>query len=199
MVIQMCDKIEKGRSVFHYAMFAWLGACLLAGVASAAEGSLSERYAMVVDPAAKQRLGAKTYDEVMEFFHGAEMAIETKDLRGLMALYSDDYSNGNHNKKSIEQIWARIFSTFETLATHHSMKLTNITATKREAASNTVVFNCSGVLLGEHDPEKGVLVIDSWISQDHVLVREAGKWRLIGSYGKDRARLWFDKPMHPLF
>jgi len=32
-----------------------------------------------------------------------------------------------------------------------------------------------------------------------VLVKEQGAWKLIGTYGHDRKRLWFDKPMHPLF
>lgn len=176
-----------------------LGACLLAGVAIGVEYKLSDRYAMEVDAAAKQQLGEKTFSEVMTFFHAAEIAIETKNLEALMALYSDDYSNGDHDKRGVEQIWKRIFSTFETMATHHNMKLVNISATKKEANRNTVVFNCSGLLMGIHDPQRGVVTIDNWTQQDHVLIKEDGKWKLFGTYGKDRKRLWFDKPIHPLF
>lgn len=176
-----------------------LGICLCAGVAIAVEHSLSDRYAMEVDPAAKQKLGEKTFNEVMAFFHAAEKAIETKDLEALMDLYSEDYRNGDHDKKSLREIWKRIFSTFDTMATHHNMKLVDITATKKEAGRNTVVFSCSGLLMGVHDPQRGVVTIDNWTQQDHVLVREAGKWKLFGTYGRERKRLWFDKPIHPLF
>ncbi len=183
----------------HYLIPALLGVCLLAGVAIGVEHKLSDRYAMEVDPAAKQQLGEKTFREVMTFFHTAEKAIETKDLEALMELYSDDYSNGGHDKQGVEQIWKRIFSTFETMATHHNMKLVNISATKKERNRNTVVFNCSGLLMGIHDPQRGVVTIDNWTQQDHVLIKENGKWKLFGTYGKDRKRLWFDKPIHPLF
>jgi ketosteroid isomerase-like protein len=154
---------------------------------------------MEVNPAAKQQLGAKKFNEVMAFFHLAEEAIEAKDLKALMELYSEDYDNGGHDKKSVEQIWKRIFSTFGTMATQHYMELVNISATKKEAVKDTVVFRCSGLLMGVHDPEDGVVAIDNWTQQDHVLVKEAGEWKLIGTYGRDRKRLWFDKPIHPLF
>ena len=149
---------------------------------------------MEVDPAAKQQLGEDTYNEIMAFFRSAEKAIETKDLKALMDLYSENYKDGDHDKKSAEKIWARIFDRFETMATHHNMKLVNMSADK-----NMVVFRCSGLLLGVPDPKEGPITIDNWTLQDHVLVKEAGKWKLIGTYGIERKRLWFDKPMHPLF
>ncbi|MFQ5581068.1 MAG: hypothetical protein ACE5F3_00390 [Mariprofundaceae bacterium] len=190
---------ETDRPTIKYILPVLLGICLCAGVAIAVEHSLSDRYAMEVDPAAKQKLGEKTFNEVMAFFHAAEKAIETKDLEALMDLYSEDYRNGDHDKKSLREIWKRIFSTFDTMATHHNMKLVDITATKKEAGRNTVVFSCSGLLMGVHDPQRGVVTIDNWTQQDHVLVREAGKWKLFGTYGRERKRLWFDKPIHPLF
>lgn len=190
---------EMDRPTIKYILPVLLGICLCAGVAIAVEHSLSDRYAMEVDPAAKQKLGEKTFNEVMAFFHAAEKAIETKDLEALMDLYSEDYRNGDHDKKSLREIWKRIFSTFDTMATHHNMKLVDITATKKEAGRNTVVFSCSGLLMGVHDPQRGVVTIDNWTQQDHVLVREAGKWKLFGTYGRERKRLWFDKPIHPLF
>ncbi|MDX8403251.1 MAG: hypothetical protein R8K54_02445 [Mariprofundaceae bacterium] len=154
---------------------------------------------MEVDPAAKQQLGEKTFNEVMTFFHTAEKAIETKDLDSLMGLYSENYSNDGHDKKSVRKIWERIFSTFDTMATHHVMELANMTAVKKSANKNTVIFRCTGLLMGIHHPEKAAVTIDNWSQQDHVLVKENGKWKLIGTYGKDRKRLWFDKPIHPLF
>ena len=171
-----------------------IAASLFTGVASGTEHRLSDKYSMEVDPAAKQQLGEQTFDEVMMFFHAAEKAIETKNLEALMELYSDNYSNGPHDKKAARQIWERIFATFDIMATRHNMKLVKVSADK-----NMVVFQCSGLLLGVPEIKKGVITIDNWTKQDHVLVKEAGVWKLIGTYGQERQRLWFDKPMHPLF
>lgn len=169
---------------------------LFSGAAIGEEHQMSDKYSMVVDPAAKQQLGETTYNEVMMFFHTAEKAIETKDLAGLMALYSDSYGDGVHDKKSVEQIWKRMFDTFDAMSTQHNLKLGKVAADK-----NMVVFQCSGLLMGSPDPKikKGLITIDNWANQDHVLVKEGGKWKLIGTYGLERKRLWFDKPMHPLF
>ncbi|MBI5626629.1 MAG: nuclear transport factor 2 family protein [Nitrosomonadales bacterium] len=169
-------------------------ASIFTGTANGAEHQLSDIYSMHVDPAAKQQLGEQTYNEVMAFFHSAEKAIETKDLEALMALYSDNYSDSEHDKKSAREIWERIFSRFQKMAMHHNMKLGKVSSDK-----NMVVFQCSGLLLGAADPKERPITIDNWTNQDHVLVKEGGKWKLIGTYGPERKRLWFDKPMHPLF
>ncbi|MDO8262752.1 MAG: hypothetical protein Q7T21_05960, partial [Gallionella sp.] len=96
---------------------------LFIGAAIGEEHQISDKYSMLVDPAAKQQLGEKTFNEVMMFFHAAEKAIETKDLAGLMALYSDNYGDGVHDKKSAEQIWQRMFSAFDSMSTQHNLKL----------------------------------------------------------------------------
>lgn len=164
---------------------------LFAGVAS---GKQQDKYSLDVDSSAKQQLGDQTFNEVMAFFHTAEKAIQTKDLKAMMALYSDSYSNGDHNKQSAEIIWQRIFATFDSVAMLHNMKLAKASADK-----NMVVFQCTGILVGVPGENKVPVTIDSWTNQEHILVKEAGKWKLMGTYGQERKRLWFDKPMHPLF
>lgn len=177
-----------------------IAASLFSAAAIAGHDQLSDKYSMDVDPAAKQQLGEQTYTEVMAFFHAAEQAIEAKDLAALMALYSDNYSAGDHDKKSAEQTWQRMFATFDSMAMLHRMKLE-----KASAARNVVVFKCTGLLVGVPGQRQGAIstdkpiTIDNWTNQDHILVKEAGKWKLIGTYGLERKRLWFDKPMHPLF
>jgi ketosteroid isomerase-like protein len=188
-----------GRSVVQYIVATWLGLCLFAGVAIGAENTFSDKYDMHIDPAAKQQLGEKRFQEVMTFFHTAERAIETKNLEALMALYSDNYINGGRDKKAVRKIWKRIFSTFESMATQHLMELVKMAGVKKSENKNTVIFRCTGLLMGVHDPDKGPVTIDNWTNQDHVLVKENGKWKLVGTYGRDRTRMWFDKPIHPLF
>lgn len=194
MFLQISRQTETDRLTIQYLIAALLGACLFAGTAIGDEHSISSNYAMEIDPAAKQSLGEQTFNEVTAFFDAAEKAIETKDLHALMALYSDNYRDGEHDKKSAKQIWKRIFSRFDGMATHHNMELVTVSADK-----NMVILSCSGLLLGVSGLDKKFITIDNWSRQDHVLVKEAGTWKLIGTYGKDRKRLWFDKPMHPLF
>lgn len=176
-----------------------IGVCFIAGVAIGEEYKLSDKHDVYVDYAAEKQLGEQTFNELMEFFHEAEKAIETKDVGTLMGLYSDSYTDGEHDKKSAEEIWKRIFATFDMMATRHNMRLVKMAKDK-----NMVIFRCSGLLLGVPNPntkmkQKGLSTIDNWAQQDHILVKEAGKWKLIGTYGMERKRLWFDKPMHPLF
>ncbi len=199
LTFQMTSIATIYRLAIKYATAALFGVCFIAGAAIGVEHKLSDEYVMEVDPASKQQLGKQTFSEIMVFFNEAEKAIETKDMKTLMALYSENYTDGEHDKKSAEEIWERIFATFEMTASHHNMKLVKVADDK-----NMVVFRCSGLLLGVPNSnakmgKKGLITIDNWTLQDHVLVKESGKWKLIGTYGTERKRLWFDKPMHPLF
>lgn len=154
---------------------------------------ISDKYSMNIDPAAKQQLGEQAFNEVTMFFRTAEKAIETKNLPVLMAQYSDRYQDGELDKQSVEQAWRRIFARVDTVATLNNMTLVNISPDR-----NRVVLQSSGLLVGVHDPEKGPVTIDNWNKQNHILIKKNGEWKLVGIYGPEQKRLWFDKPMHPL-
>lgn len=155
---------------------------------------IADKYSMEIDPAAEQQLGEQTFNELKMFFHTAEKAIEAKDLEALMALYSDNYRDGDIDKKSVAQAWQKIFARMDTMASLQNMKLA-----KMSADGSMVVLQGNGLLLGVAEPGKGLITIDNWNNQDHILLKEDGKWKLIAIYGLERQRLWFDKPMHPLF
>jgi predicted SnoaL-like aldol condensation-catalyzing enzyme len=155
---------------------------------------LSDRHKMEVDDSIKEQLGEKTAEEVMSFFHRAETAIQSRDIEALMVLYSDGYRDGDHDKAAARKIWERIFNRFVELATRHNMSLVTSSSDK-----DLVIMRCSGILLGVPEESNSPIAIDNWNQQDHVLKKEDGQWKLVGSFGKERKRLWFDKPMHPLF
>lgn len=208
MNFQSSSMVATGRLVTKYAITILAGVCLFSFLEVAigaeqkptehderAEHEFADRYLWKLDSASKQQLGEATYNEILVFFDTAEDAIEQKDLKTLMATYSENYQNGDKDKKAIEEMWKRIFARFETLISHHNEKLVNVSADK-----HMIIMRCTGLLLAKPDSKKGELVtIDSWTAQDHVLVKEDGKWKLIGNVGDERKRLWFDKPMHPLF
>lgn len=199
MSFQITSMATINRLAIRKVFAALIGVGFITSVAIGAEHKLSDKYALEIDPAAKQQMGEETFGEVMTFFHEAEKAVEAKDLKALMGLYAENYTDGEHNKKSAEAIWEKIFATFETMSMRHNMKLVNMAKDK-----NMVIFRCSGLLLGVPSQnakvkQKELLTIDNWSLQDHILIKESGKWKLIGTYGVERKRLWFDKPMHPLF
>lgn len=152
-----------------------------------------DKYSINIDPAAKQQLGEQTFNEVALFFQTTQKAIETKNMEAIMAHYSDSYRDGDLDKKSVAQAWQRIFAKVDSVAALNNLKLVSISAD-----GNMVVLQSSGLLVGVPDNEKWPVTIDSWNKQDHLLVKEAGEWKLIGIYGPERKRLWFDKPMHTL-
>src|SRR3970040_1653310 len=88
-----------------------------------ADHKYSDVFSLTIDPAAEKTLGEKEFKSVMDFYHEAEKAIETKDLDALMARYSDHFQNGEHDKAAAREIWTRIFDTFSSLAARHNMEL----------------------------------------------------------------------------
>lgn len=168
--------------------------CLSIFLAWTADAAKEPDYFTVyLDPNSQKQLGEKNYNEILDFFKKAETAIEANDIDGVMALYSKNYVNGLHDKKSAKRIWKRIFKLFDGMATKHMMKLVT------HSNGNVAVISCSGFLMGIPKGEKDLITIDHWANQDHIIAKEGGKWKLIGTSGKEEKRFWFDKPLHPLF
>lgn len=191
--------IRRFRKVSVVALIAGLLTLTLPDVSVAKEEAkhqhnLSQNYVLTIDPHNKAIIGQSVAKEVGDFFDEAEKAIESKDITALMNLYSDGYTNGMHKKADISKTWQTIFEAFNSLAMTHNMRFVTT-----DPKSNVLILRCSGMIIGVHKDEKQSIVIDSWMNTDHVLVKEGGKLKIIGSMGDDRKRLWFDKPLHPLF
>lgn len=157
-------------------------------------GKHTELHSVTIDPNTKKIIPPEILAEVEEFFEKAEDAIQAKDIDALMALYSDSYLNGPHDKDSARKIWERIFDRFQTLGTMHNMRITSY-----DYEGQVVVIKCSGILLGKPNGSDQRVPVDNWTNEDHVISKSGENWKLIGTYGKERKRLWFDKPIHPLF
>ena len=151
-------------------------------------------HSIKVEPNMKTKISEKTLAEVTRFFDDAETAISKGDLEMLMGLYSESYKNEDHDKAAAREIWKRMFDTFEDMGTMHNMRLLNYSP-----EGNLVVIGCSGILLGKKKMDGDKMPLDTWTNEEHILTLENGKWKLVGSAGIKRKRLWFDKPMHPLF
>lgn len=175
-------------------IFFFVGLLSCYGVGFAGAVHLSERHTLNFDSNSKKMIGEKDFKEIHQFFHDAEAAIETKNMEALMDLYSDNYINGPHKKDSVKKIWETIFSQFDDLYTMHNMRFVT-----SSSDSGVIIINCSGLLMGVPKGEMDLIAIDNWVNNDHILAKENGKWKLIGTSGKELKRFWFDKPLHPLF
>ncbi len=171
--------------------------CVSLAVSSVYAQDLSDHHKVNIDSSMKKKMSPEALKSVEQFFYDAELAIEKENLGDLMNLYSDHYKNASHTKQSASAIWIRIFEKFDNMASVHNMRIKTYSPD-----SNVVIIRCSGLLMGKPVGEAELITIDSWTNEDHVLSRakKGDAWKLIGTAGqKKRKRLWFDKPMHPLF
>lgn len=161
------------------------------------KANLSDEYSMKFHASAKEKIGEAEYNEISNFFHKAEMAIETEDLESLMALYSERYRNlKKRDKKFAEEVWTKIFANFDNLSAKHMMKLSTY---EKRSEHKLAVTECSGLLVGTPNGADRPVTIDSWDNQMHILINE-GSWKLFGNAGEAVIRYGEDDvEIHPLF
>lgn len=165
--------------------------------ADAKKEVLSDEYSMKFDPSAVNKIGESEYTEISNFFHKAEVAIETEDLESLMALYSERYRNlKKRDKRFAEAMWTKIFKNFDNISAKHTMKLSTYEVRNEHKLA---VTECSGLLVGTPNGANRPVTIDSWDNQLHILINE-GDWRLFGNAGEAVKRYGEDEvETHPLF
>ena len=150
---------------------------------------------IVVRPGADIHADAKTVDQIVGAFDRVQAAMDAKDLKGLMANYSDHYSHGGLTKKDLEKFWKDSFTRYNRILGHHIFtKIVVLPGKEREA-----VVTCTGALWGTITEKGKREPIDSWFEEEHHLVYEDGSWRIIGA-GPEATRLpEFGTAPHPPF
>ena len=160
------------------------------------ETELSDDFSMVMQPLEVSiEIDESEVQEISDFFHQAERAIQSENINTLMSLYSEKYTNlRNGDKQFAMELWNKIFARFDNIASRHSMKLINYDKGTRQA-----ITECNGILFGTPKGEKSLVVIDRWDNQRHILIKE-GDWKLLGNSGESALR-YGEKgvKLHPLF
>jgi len=189
--------MKKVLLVSQVAMFVFVSVLSMhPGVLMAEETQLSEGFSMVMrPPVASVEIEPGELQDIANFFHQAEHAIESENVDALMALYSDQYTNlSNHDKEFAEELWNKIFAGFDNISSRHSMKL--ITYNKD---AGQAVTECNGLLIGTPKGENHPVTIDRWDNQRHILIKE-DHWRLFGNAGESAQRYGEEgDELHPLF
>ena len=165
------------------------GPATLTGTASYAD------HPIIVRPSPEIRADDKTVDQIVGAFDRVQAAMDAKDLKGLMASYSDHYSHGGLTKKDLEKFWKDIFARYNRIIGHHIFtKIVVMPGKEREAT-----VTCTGALWGTKTEKGKREPLDSWFEEEHRLVLEDGSWRIAGA-GLDATRLpEFGTAPHPPF
>jgi hypothetical protein len=138
----------------------------------------------------------KTVREILAVFDRAEKAIESRDLDGLMTLYSSNYNYHGLRKPDIRKIWSDLFEEYRKIESMHLF--TRIM--KVGGGSDTVVeVTCTGGLWAVSKTSNLRVPIDSWYGEVHYLTQEDGSWRIRGNVGDRPTVLPFGTAPHPLF
>jgi len=166
-----------------------IGASVLAATASHADSRI------IVRPGVENQADAKTVDQIVKTFDRVQAAMDAKDLKGLMALYSDHYNHGGLTKKDLEEFWKGLFAHYNRLIGHHIFGKVTLSPDKEKMA----LVTCTGAFWGTISENGKREPIDSWFEEEHHLVYEDNAWKLVGA-GPEATRLpAFGKAPHPPF
>ena len=148
-------------------------------------------------PGGIQEVDPDTLKELMSTFEQAEQAMKTRDIDGIMALYSDDYLYHGLKKADVRKIWKQLFDHYKELEDFHTF---SVIRTGGSPGKLVVEMTCSGVVWGTSKDTTLRSPVDSWYEEIHYLRKENGRWRIIGNVGGESIPvLQFGVAPHPLF
>jgi hypothetical protein len=138
----------------------------------------------------------KDIGEILAAFNRAEEALHSRDLDGLMALYSEQYRYHGLSKADLRKIWEEMFARYDSLASTHTFSRIQVGGSSREP---TAEITCTGSLWGLSRETGKRVILDSWFYEIHHVVFENGAWRIRGHAGEDTKALPFGTSPHPFF
>lgn len=170
-----------------------LGGLLAAEIWWLAAGSAARATTQLMAGTASE-VDDTTTQEILTMFQQADKAAEKRDLNGVMALYSERYNYHGLKKADIRKLWSDLFAHYEQIEATHLF-----TRIVRGGAGDVVEVTCSGGVRALSVPGRLRVPIDSWYGEIHYLVREDGRWKILGNAGDVQTILPFGTAPHPLF
>jgi len=156
---------------------------------------------------AEVKADPETVKAIRNVFDRAEEALRTKNLSGIMAIYSKDYQNRGLRKVDTAHIWQDIFDRYDDLSSRHVFS--KIVVDQRKTGPPTAQVICTGVLYGVSILRKGKpaptalvekpVYLDAWFEATHYLVLEDGRWKIIGHDPSTAEDHPFASALHLLF
>ncbi len=171
-------------------------AASLTGLAACAYPPLPNSGKVHVDRWAVIRAADKDAGEILDSFNQAEDALQSKNLDGLMALYSEQYRYHGLSKSDLRTMWREIFDQYDQVTSNHIFSRIQVVASGKSPTAEVI---CTGNLWGTSKETGKQVIIDSWFYETHHLAYEGGKWRILGhGEGTPQPLRWGGSP-HPFF
>lgn len=148
-------------------------------------------------PGAETEADEKTVEEILAVFDRADRAVRSRDLDGVMAVYSDRYNYHGLKKSDIRKIWKDLFDHYEDIDSTHLFS--RIAPVVSVGPGKSVEITCSGSVRAVSKISRLRVPIDSWYGEVHHMVREGGAWKIRGNLGDVQTVLPFGTAPHPLF
>jgi ketosteroid isomerase-like protein len=168
----------------------------LAGLVSCAYQALPDQGQVHVERWGTIRAADKDVSEILAAFNEAEAALHSKNLDGLMALYSDQYKYHGLSKADLRKMWQELFEQYDHLASHHIFSRLQVVVSGKNPTAEIV---CTGNLFGISKETGERTIIDSWFYENHHLAYENGGWRILGHGAEAPKALRFGSSPHPFF
>lgn len=148
-------------------------------------------------PGAETEADEKTVKELLAVFERADRAVRSRDLDGVMAVYSDRYNYHGLKKSDIRKIWKDLFEHYDDIDSTHLFS--RIAPVVSVGPGESVEITCSGNVRAVSKISRLRVPIDSWYGEVHHMIREDGAWRIRGNLGDVQTVLPFGTAPHPLF
>lgn len=148
-------------------------------------------------PSTIQEVDQQTVNDLLATFEQAERAMQSRDLDGVMSLYSEDYDYHGLKKADIRHIWQQLFDHYTELESIHTFSMIRRVG---PVSKLTAEMTCTGVIWGMSKQTSLRTPIDSWYEEIHYLRKDNGRWRIVGHAGGNvQPVLQFGIAPHPLF
>ncbi|MBI3814074.1 MAG: nuclear transport factor 2 family protein [Nitrospinae bacterium] len=131
---------------------------------------------------------SKDFKEIKAVFENLIAAGKKTDLGGIMSFFSKNYLNSGRDISDAMKQWKQIVDHFVDLELQHPIY-------QIEISGNFAKIRCEGVLLGIPKGRDEVVEIDSWKLAVHNVIKEDGKWKILG----DQVSYDTGRTFHPLF
>ena len=133
------------------------------------------------------------FKEIKAIFDNLIVLAKKGDIEGIMKNFSKNYVNSGREADDAKKQWQTIISNFTNLELAHPIF-------SIEISGNFARMRCEGTLMGK--PKKPIpgeieesIIIDSWSLGAHNIIKEDGKWKILG----DQVPFDTGRTFHPLF
>lgn len=136
---------------------------------------------------------SKEFKEIKTVFDNLIALARKGDIEGIMQNFSKNYINSGRDINDAKKQWKTIIDNFTDLELSHPIF-------SIEISGNFARMRCEGTLMGR--PKKPIpgegdesIIVDSWSLGAHNLIKEDGKWKILG----DQVPFDTGRTFHPLF